>query len=455
MNRQGEFVRLDSEAIVAARAVIDRAAAPLEELAALARPCFGRDEWRAHLPTGDAIRQARGAVDELDVRILDADSRRAFEDALDSIAALDTQDPRRSAAHAASILRKTVADLDPVEARMRELLDRDAGSWTPSEIAELRDLHGSAPQHLRSTAGHYTFQGGKYSFDDMLGWLATNHDDVDVSMTNRFAAAWRKHHDPTATRETITARVLEIFRRDASAWTSAEIGEVAASFNDLSKQLRPVGGPIALPELSYRPRLDTPLRTEYPLPEISEWMTISHDARDTKILNTYAEAWLATATPETRSESLSILRRALDDGKLPEARTLTGTSVEFLGAELLEEVDGLARSRRGAAMLELATTREQVQLALDGIAAGLPDRLDGPAGSLLEDVRATVARNIERNQGRSTTEEVARWHARGYDTHVDFGELGRIEANVRLLEQLTQPRATPSVAPPAHPGLTW
>ncbi|MCW2921388.1 MAG: hypothetical protein JWL76_1262 [Thermoleophilia bacterium] len=93
--------------------------------------------------------------------------------------------------------------------RVSDVFRRDASTWTPSEIAELRtiiyelpkDLRPAGPRNLeginlRPPDKDKEEQGFRYSLLEILDYLTTTRDRTDMVAANQFAEAWLMQSRP-------------------------------------------------------------------------------------------------------------------------------------------------------------------------------------------------------------------------------------------------------------------
>lgn len=245
--------------------------------------------------------------------------------------------PRIVARGLAADLRATSAELSPAAARVDELFSRDSSTWTRSEIEELRRIFLEAPEHERPPVFGGPFRHRKETFDmkSTLDYMATTHDATDLAISNRFAADWRLMRDPAVTRESLAARVDDIFSRDAATWTTREIHDLAAIWR-APADLRPtaIGGPYRVKNESFT------------IQSVLDWMTTTRDATDIAVSNRFATAWRAAGMQATPAQ----VAAKVDDIFRRDAATWTSRDVEELRT-LLYDVPEQLRPTHGPEQL--------------------------------------------------------------------------------------------------------
>jgi hypothetical protein len=338
------------------------------------------------------------------------------------------------------LMRDSDVTRESLTRRVDELFARDASTWTTREIHDLRSIW-NAPEELRPTAvgGPYKVKHETFTIQSALDWMTTTHDATDISVSNRFAVAWRVAGiDRSA--EQVAAKVDEIFRRDAATWTTREIDELRTMLYDIPEELRPTHGPEQLERVNFRlaagPKEEPGVR--YTLREILDYMATTHDATDLQMSNMYAEAWLL-ASRDAKDEMLAALREHAVTGAPvtgPGGRTPTEVTVSMLKGEFLGDATGSERAARAASLLSFVNTRRETRALLDEVKDSLPRFGHASLEPLRSDALRLVDNNLRRMDGRVPAGEV-----RGMLNHARIDELGRIESLVRTLHLVEHPPA--------------
>ncbi|MCW2920346.1 MAG: hypothetical protein JWL76_220 [Thermoleophilia bacterium] len=322
---------------------------------------------------------------------------------------------------------------------LRELLAREPETFDARDWASLHAL-------LTDDAVTRTGRGprsidGLIRFDEIAAkTIERPLGDAGMRSVGRYFTAWRLAGAPAEER---VARASTIFQRDPARVTPEDWADLGTLLDS-----DPDGVILRGPRT-----LDGHLDFRYFVTQNAIRPTSSPGGYYQ--LNRYMSEWRTLLDPAYPQKVAVALDEVASGSPSPNARALVAAE----GHRLAELVEGRPADEQAAiasamlAMDDVTSSRGvegTLKLLRSGLVADAP-AADPAVGALRRQTLELVDRNLSRLAGHTPEGEVV-----GYGRHPDYAEVGRVRANVTLLDQLAQvDRARAGGAAAASEQLAW